>query len=71
MHVKELNALLDHQRKSVDDILKQIKDKALAGASQVLISISGLNIYQLNKLQSLGYQVEQYSDEHFRIWGWK
>lgn len=71
MHIRELNAALEAQRKDVQLILNQIKDKALAGATQVLISGSSLNIYRLNKLQQLGYSIEKYDDELFRIWGWE
>lgn len=62
--------LLREQRKDVSKITELIKDKALSGAEHVFVRREDLNVYQYNKLLSLGYIIEEWDDEKYRVRGW-
>jgi len=62
--------LLSEQGKDVSKITELIKDKAMAGAEYVYVRREDLNVYQYNKLLSLGYIIEEWDDERYKVRGW-
>lgn len=65
-----LRNLVREAERDVSKITEFLKEKALSGAKKVRVSRSSLNIYQINKLQQLGYEVELFDEEHYEIRGW-
>ena len=67
---KAIKNLLWEQKKDVSKITELIKDRAMAGAEHVYVRREDLNIYQYNKLLSLGYIIEEWDDEKYKVRGW-
>lgn len=67
---KAISNLVKEARRDVTALTEMLKEKALQGHSKALVSRSDLNVYRRNKLESLGFILEDVSEEHIRIRGW-